>query len=103
MLEQLKARLCCFNEDYQINIHIDLMNCKGFANSQKNFSASETQKWRNKISPSREILVDFSDYSFYMMIDFNRGSIDSETDFLYIRDETQAVPQKIEEILHNSV
>lgn len=102
MFEQLKARFCCFKEDYQINISIELMNCKGFAKSQKSYALSETQKLKNKISPSREILVDFSDYSFYLMIAFNGGEMDYSTDFLYIRDENQTIPQKIEEIVVNS-
>ncbi len=103
MFEKLKAKLCCLHEDYQININIELMNCKGFAKSQKNFAPSDTQKTKNKISASREILVDFSDYSFYLMITFNGGSMNYSTDFLYIREEKQALPQKIEHFSPNSM
>lgn len=76
------------------------MNCKDFPSSERREYLLDTKKiTMNKESPQKEPCFDYSDYTFYILIDFNNGSIIPETDFLYLRESDEPVQDNLN-LLH---
>lgn len=104
MLDQLRSSFCCVNDDPQISINVELMNCKGFSKLNKQNSGSESnQQILNKFSPIKDFGPDFGDYSLYIMVEFNGGNIVKDTDFLYIKDELEPAPKLWEKLDPNAL
>jgi hypothetical protein len=102
MLEGFRSSFCCVNDDPQITINVELLNCKGFSKLNKQSTVSESNKQSIiKFSPVKDFGADFADYSFYVMVEYNGGTISSETDFLYLKEEFIPVPETEDEMETN--